>query len=250
MQDRSTIPTCSKGHPLTPENLRQAPSWKRPRCRLCENAAKTNYRTSDPDGARARATALRRETRAKMKEEDPERYAKILERSRERKRIREQELSPAELTVQWQRKKELRDRQAQIQREAKALNVTISEYNAVLAENALAVDELVRDQNRPSAAWNLLKVKGDALPVWEEFSLHLETTVTPCQGSDDWTNYDDPRPGRDDERGFNPMPTRSQAKAMCNSCPLIDLCAGFAQKDKPDFGVWGGERWLGGKRVQ
>lgn len=102
-----------------------------------------------------------------------------------------------------------------------------------------------------SVPWNLLRPRAEASPAFDEFNEALKVTVVPCRGrEDEFTEYADPRPSRDEpDAALRPMPSAPQAEAMCSGCPLIDLCREYAHADKVDFGVWGGERWLGGKVV-
>lgn len=34
---------------------------------------------------------------------------------------------------------------------------------------------------------------------------------------------------------------RAQAAILCQSCPVLDLCAAYAETAKERFGIWGGE---------
>jgi WhiB family redox-sensing transcriptional regulator len=44
----------------------------------------------------------------------------------------------------------------------------------------------------------------------------------------------------DGERNPSRSRRTAQAKAVCNSCPVIDMCREFALETREPFGVWGG----------
>ena len=44
-------------------------------------------------------------------------------------------------------------------------------------------------------------------------------------------------------------PDRATAAAMCNDCPLLDLCLANARRTRPAWGVWGGIAWAQGRQV-
>lgn len=99
--------------------------------------------------------------------------------------------------------------------------------------------------------WNLLRPRAEASRAFDEFNEALKYTNVRCRDHEaEYTEYADPRPAfADDNEGRPPMPTRSQAKAMCAGCPLLEQCGTYARLEKPDFGIHGGERYLGGKVV-
>lgn len=102
-----------------------------------------------------------------------------------------------------------------------------------------------------SVPWNLLRPRAEASAAWDEFNEALKYTDVPCRGREvEFTEYRDPRPTRDDDpEGRLPMPSREHARRLCAGCPLFDACKTFAHLEKPDFGIWGSERWLGSKVV-
>ena len=102
-----------------------------------------------------------------------------------------------------------------------------------------------------SAPWNLLRPSFDASAVFDDFHEALLYTDVPCRGREaEFTDYQDPRASlNEDNDGRPPMPGREQARLLCAGCPLIEQCRAYAHADKPDFGVWGGERYLGGKVI-
>lgn len=90
-----------------------------------------------------------------------------------------------------------------------------------------------------------LHVKPDAEKAWERFdkALRLATetgeNVPNCQGrSAEFVDYDD-----DD------LPTAEDAYMMCYGCPLIELCANYAEQERPAWGVHAGEVWISGEIV-
>ena len=102
-----------------------------------------------------------------------------------------------------------------------------------------------------SVPWNLLRPRAEASAQFDDFNEALKITPVPCRGrADEFTEYTDPRPGRDEEdRIHRPMPGREQARLMCEPCPLLEMCRDYAHADRMEFGIWAGERWLGGKVV-
>lgn len=102
-----------------------------------------------------------------------------------------------------------------------------------------------------SVPWNLLRPRSEASAAFDEFNDSLKVTTVPCRGREaEFTEYCDPRPTRDEDTdGRYAMPSREHAKQMCAPCPLLELCKDYAHLDRPDFGIWGGQRWLGGKVV-
>lgn len=100
--------------------------------------------------------------------------------------------------------------------------------------------------NGKNAPWNLYKVKPDAREVWDRFQFALDETRTPCHNDPEpYTEYDDPRYA--DDRRENSMPTPVEAALLCRECPLQALCAEFAAAEKPDWGVYSGKVYVGGK---
>lgn len=102
-----------------------------------------------------------------------------------------------------------------------------------------------------SVPWNLLRPRPEASSVFDEFNEALKVTNVPCRGrAAEFTEYSDPRAAyASDNEGRAPMPTKSQATAMCASCPLLELCGDYAAIERPDFGVHAGNRWVNGKVV-
>lgn len=57
----------------------------------------------------------------------------------------------------------------------------------------------------------------------------VETTCPPCRGDDRYLSDHGPIP--------------EDMAAMCATCPVMDLCCAYALADRPQAGVWAGERW-------
>lgn len=102
-----------------------------------------------------------------------------------------------------------------------------------------------------SVPWNLLRPKAEASLAFDEFNEALKYTDVPCRGrSAEFTEYCDSRPAySDDNEGRLPMPSAVEAAKLCGGCPLLDLCARYAELDRPDFGIHGGVRWLNGRPI-
>lgn len=103
-------------------------------------------------------------------------------------------------------------------------------------------DEFGVDKKNP---FKHLHVKPDAEKAWERFDKALRRTaetgenVPNCQGrSAEFVDYDD-----DD------LPTAEDAYRMCYGCPLIELCANYAEQERPAWGVHAGEVWISGEIV-
>ena len=106
-----------------------------------------------------------------------------------------------------------------------------------------AVNKLAKDESKKP--WSYLRVKPSAEKSWERFNAALEKArvtglKTPkCQNNPArYSDYDD-----DD------MPTAVEAEMACAGCPLLLLCAEYANAEKPAWGVWAGKRWAYGEVV-
>ncbi|UXO93864.1 hypothetical protein Pan2_45 [Pseudanabaena phage Pan2] len=109
-------------------------------------------------------------------------------------------------------------------------------------------DEFGVDKKNP---FKHLHVKPDAEKAWERFDkalrLAAETgeNVPNCQGrSAEFVDYDD-----DD------LPSAEDAYRMCYGdesrprCKLLELCAVYAEQERPAWGVHAGEVWVAGEIV-
>lgn len=108
-----------------------------------------------------------------------------------------------------------------------------------------------KNDEKKTAAWNLLAVRQEAMPDWTEFKAELDERRTPCYRKPaDFSDFNDPRyPDDPLEQQGNPFPSAQEAEEMCEECPLRiqALCLRFALKQREDFGVYGGKRIVGGK---
>lgn len=59
--------------------------------------------------------------------------------------------------------------------------------------------------------------------------------VAACRGVDTQVFF-----APDAERGLRRLARERVAKAVCKSCPVIDLCRAHALRTREPFGVWGG----------
>lgn len=82
-----------------------------------------------------------------------------------------------------------------------------------------------------------------AFDAFDEAQNHVEAL---CKNKEEqWTDY----------TAAN-MPTAIQAALMCDGCPMLKACANSAlaqNKDDdmmPGWGVWGGERWVYGRKYE
>lgn len=61
--------------------------------------------------------------------------------------------------------------------------------------------------------------------------------VRNCYGKEGlYRDYDNPR-------NLAGVPSDFEARIMCHGCPLFELCADYADKGKPAFGIWAGKRY-------
>lgn len=57
-----------------------------------------------------------------------------------------------------------------------------------------------------------------------------------CHGKEDaYRDYDNPK-------YLGGVPTDFEARVLCHACPLFDLCADYADKGRPAFGIYAGVR--------
>lgn len=106
-----------------------------------------------------------------------------------------------------------------------------------------------KNDDKKTAPWNLLKPRQEAMPTWLEFQDRLDEGRTPCfENPERFSDFNDPRYPEDRlEQGGNPFPTAQEAEALCEECPLLNICLEFALKQREDFGVYGGKRIVGGR---
>jgi hypothetical protein len=104
---------------------------------------------------------------------------------------------------------------------------------------------------KKSVPWNLLRPRPEASLAFDEFNEAAKYTDTKCRGrAVEFTEYRDTRPAYvDDNEGRLPMPSAADARKMCAGCDVFELCEAYAELERPDFGIHGGIRWLGGKKL-
>ena len=84
------------------------------------------------------------------------------------------------------------------------------------------------------------------MPAWTRFQERMAEERTACYKNPElFTDYDDPR--YPDENTGRPMPTRSQARRMCEDCPLFAECDDYRKAQNEDWGTWAGVVMVGGK---
>ena len=64
--------------------------------------------------------------------------------------------------------------------------------------------------------------------AWAAMTTAMIDTAPACQGDDRFT---------DDEQAI------SELAPICRGCPLFDLCATFAELERPKAGTWAGKRY-------
>ena len=97
-----------------------------------------------------------------------------------------------------------------------------------------------KNDERPSAPWNYLRPKPEAQEKQEALNAAIDELDerTRC--------YDTPDAYMDYEE--ENAPTVVEAALMCDGCPVLDLCRGYAVASK-DRGVWGGIRVTDNKKL-
>jgi hypothetical protein len=90
-----------------------------------------------------------------------------------------------------------------------------------------------------------LNVKPDAERAWDRFNKALEQArltgenVPNCQDRPaEFVDYDEDH-----------LPTAEEAYRLCYGCPLLELCATYAEQERPAWGVHSGEVWVMGEPV-
>ena len=64
--------------------------------------------------------------------------------------------------------------------------------------------------------------------AWRALTTAMIDTAPACQGDDRFT---------DDDQVI------SELAPICRACPLYDLCATYAELDRPTGGIWAGKRY-------
>jgi hypothetical protein len=106
-----------------------------------------------------------------------------------------------------------------------------------------AVDRLMAAEKKNPLAH--LNVKPDAERAWDRFNKALEQArltgenVPNCQDRPaEFVDYD--------EEG---LPTAEEAYRLCYGCPLLELCATYAEQERPAWGVHAQGVWVAGEIV-
>jgi hypothetical protein len=100
--------------------------------------------------------------------------------------------------------------------------------------------------DKKTAVQKVLGVRKEAAPAWERMGEYMESHRTPCfERPEDFIDYDDPR--YPEEATGRPLPSAFEARLLCAGCPLLEMCDEFAARNREDFGIWGGKRYVGGK---
>ena len=113
-----------------------------------------------------------------------------------------------------------------------------------------------KQQNLASNPMNYLALKGDAQEALDDLNKAMETQRTNCfERPEDFMDFDDPRyPDEWDAENLRPVPDTEKRKLLCEDCPLSTLfgtgeCGVYAAVAKPDFGLYDGELYVGGKKA-
>ena len=113
-----------------------------------------------------------------------------------------------------------------------------------------------KQQNLASNPMNYLALKGDAQEALDDLNAAMETQRTNCfERPGDFMDFDDPRyPDEWDAENLRPVPDAEKRKLLCEDCPLSTLfgtgeCGVYAAVAKPDFGLYDGELYVGGKKA-
>lgn len=118
------------------------------------------------------------------------------------------------------------------------------------AEVAAEVDRILEAANKLSASAKKnplahLNVKPDAERAWDRFNKALEKArltgenVPNCQDRPaEFVDYDEDN-----------LPTAEEAYMLCADCPLLELCASYAEQERPAWGIHAQEVWNAGEIV-
>jgi hypothetical protein len=106
-----------------------------------------------------------------------------------------------------------------------------------------AVDRLMAAEKKNPLAH--LNIKPDAERAWDRFNKALEqATLT----GENVPNCQD-RPGEFVDYDEEDLPTAEEAYRLCYGCPLLELCATYAEQERPAWGVHAQEVWVAGEIV-
>ena len=117
-----------------------------------------------------------------------------------------------------------------------------SDYAEKIMQRAEAEYVSKDESKRP---WKYLQIRPEARAAWDRFNTALEgarntgESVPNCDG----------KPGLYSDYTEDDMPTGDEAFDLCYGCPLLGMCATFAELERPAWGVWAGDRWNMGETV-
>jgi hypothetical protein len=90
-----------------------------------------------------------------------------------------------------------------------------------------------------------LNVKPDAERAWDRFNKALELARLTGENQ---PNCQD-RPAEFVDFDEEDLPTAEEAYRLCYGCPLLELCASYAEQERPAWGVHAGSVWAAGEIV-
>lgn len=213
---------CRNGHSLSGDNAvwRMNRGVQRLRCRQC-----------------------RRDNDARLRKEHPERYEAYTAARTQRRRMeryeREEARASAPVAPGHVRNGGVG---------SKMLSRRASYFDS-LKRQVEEPEELAKsDDDKPTAPWNLLRPKPFARDAWEEFQeglaeLRRDKKAPNCDSRPaDFMDYAER--GEKPEEGQKPFPDRNTAAALCESCPVFELCKTFSRIEQPVWGVHAGVRFI------
>lgn len=104
------------------------------------------------------------------------------------------------------------------------------------------------DDNKPSSPSQLLKPKVESREAYDIFQEALRNNRALCAGKPEiYTDYNSLEP-KDDEFGED-FPTRSEARRLCEGCPVFSECETYSKLERPTVGVHAGIRWIESSKV-
>lgn len=122
----------------------------------------------------------------------------------------------------------------------------LEEYVRRAREEILARAEaeyMAKDESKKP--WKYLQIKPEARAAWDRFDSALEKARNTGEGVPNC----DGKPELYSDYPEDAMPTGDEAFDLCYGCPLMEMCATFAELERPAYGVWAADRWLAGDTV-
>ena len=80
------------------------------------------------------------------------------------------------------------------------------------------------------------------------FDIALDEVKPKCDGDSRFTDWETPSENSDPE--YPAPPSAKEARSMCDGCPLIDLCMQASLVKRPFHGIYAGQRFENGRRLQ